>query len=379
MKRRLLLLLLLAPVIYGASQERPVTRKAIVRSAILQEDEEVWISVPYHYNHIDHKFPVLFVMDADGHFNYLSAYLDYLANDYVYNIPEFILVGIRSPTSAWRSKLIPAFSDTVTTIHTGQNLLKFVIDELTPWIEQQYRASDYHVIAGHSMGGSFSTYAWLTHPEFFNNAIAVSPTLGGRLLENFSSMIAATSAIHPTAYALSVSKNDLTNYFRFAMQWKDSLLKYRNIVPVNFRVYDSTLDHYTVAPAAIWDGLQDLYRGWRFAINTDSSIASLDQLVDEPQHQWKTSYPKELAYHRLGRALINAANKDRLKSLLHHWEKQFPNSILYHWYAARYHALLGDKKSAIKHVDQSILEAKKMQSPLLPQLEQTKISITQTN
>jgi pimeloyl-ACP methyl ester carboxylesterase len=54
---------------------------------------------------------------------------------------------------------------------------KFLQTELLPYIAGRYRTLPFTIIAGHSLTGLFAVYAYASHPEFVNAAIAISPTL----------------------------------------------------------------------------------------------------------------------------------------------------------------------------------------------------------
>jgi predicted alpha/beta superfamily hydrolase len=69
----------------------------------------------------------------------------------------------------------------------AQTFLNFLIDDVRPALESQYRmAPDDHVLFGHSHGGMFATYAIFARPGAFSRYICSSPTLyfgDGRLFE----------------------------------------------------------------------------------------------------------------------------------------------------------------------------------------------------
>ena len=53
----------------------------------------------------------------------------------------------------------------------------FLKKELIPYVEENYRASDYKILMGHSLGGTFAAFSLLEHPDVFDAYIAVSPFL----------------------------------------------------------------------------------------------------------------------------------------------------------------------------------------------------------
>jgi len=60
----------------------------------------------------------------------------------------------------------------------GGNFLKFIKDELAPFIEREYRADpSKRILVGHSYGGLFGLLALFEAPDLFNTLIIGSPTM----------------------------------------------------------------------------------------------------------------------------------------------------------------------------------------------------------
>ena len=53
--------------------------------------------------------------------------------------------------------------------------LKFVSDELMPYINSNYSTNGYNTLIGHSNAGTLALYTLVNQPELFNNYIAISP------------------------------------------------------------------------------------------------------------------------------------------------------------------------------------------------------------
>ena len=68
---------------------------AVIASKILRESRTVYIHYPRpDSSNINKRFPVLYLMDGESHFDMLSQYSDYLARWDVKVIPQMIVVGI---------------------------------------------------------------------------------------------------------------------------------------------------------------------------------------------------------------------------------------------------------------------------------------------
>lgn len=89
-----------------------------------------------------------------------------------------VIVGISNPNR--QSELTPPYTDFDSVSgydNPGKaDSLPFSLkNELIPFIKGKYGTSSRIILAGHSLGGTFVTYAMLTNPNLFQCIIAVSP------------------------------------------------------------------------------------------------------------------------------------------------------------------------------------------------------------
>lgn len=176
------------------------TEKRSIHSNIVGVDYEIYISLPYSYHESDEIYPVLYCLDANRSYGLVSNMVNILNIPYK-EIPEILVVGIGYPIKgledwgAWRWRdLTPtsdpeadkeweAFlckfsgrADIVAGSGGAPNFLKFIHDELFPFIESNYRASSTdRALMGHSAGGLFALYTVFQHPEMFQRYFATSP------------------------------------------------------------------------------------------------------------------------------------------------------------------------------------------------------------
>lgn len=149
----------------------------ILRSRILREDRTLYIYLPRDYESSQMLNPVIYLLDGDRLFNYTAATVDYYIN--TYRIPPMIVVGIES-TDRRRDFTPTAGSDRVGRPATGGGadvFLRFMKEELFPYIEGNYQTMQYRAIIGHSLGGLFVIHALLSDPCLFGAYMALSPFL----------------------------------------------------------------------------------------------------------------------------------------------------------------------------------------------------------
>ena len=54
--------------------------------------------------------------------------------------------------------------------------MSFIEKELIPFVESNYRANDYRILEGHSLGGLFAASAFMDNPDLFDGYIVMSPS-----------------------------------------------------------------------------------------------------------------------------------------------------------------------------------------------------------
>jgi len=104
------------------------------------------------------------IIYLDAHWSNVNGMILQTADNLIITkeIPESILVGI-----------IPENRDEELT--SKDYLLKFIIDEVIPYLSKEFNISPKATIAGYSLGGYFATYSFLQYNSIFNSCIAISP------------------------------------------------------------------------------------------------------------------------------------------------------------------------------------------------------------
>jgi uncharacterized protein len=201
-------ILAIQPVIMA--QHSPVTLPGTeirrLHSDLIDQDFELYIKLPWSYEKSDTIYPVLFTTDANRNFPIYSTH------SLIYETPgtgneEVIIVGIGYKVSQdrnvglaewvflrnrdllperniesenyWKERLSPILGMDYNFPQSGggADFLKFIRDELIPFIEANYRVSKTdRGIAGYSLGGLFTLYTLFHSPETFNKYFAGSPS-----------------------------------------------------------------------------------------------------------------------------------------------------------------------------------------------------------
>ncbi|MBN1950052.1 MAG: hypothetical protein JW801_02560 [Bacteroidales bacterium] len=154
--------------------------KYLIHSEILRGDREYWVHLPMDYEKGTKDYPVLYITDGDEHFFLASGLTEFMSSQFI--IPEFIVVAIihkdrnhdLTPTHCL-TDINGIQSDAAKVSGGGEKLLQFIEQELIVQIEDRFRASSYRILAGHSLGGLFCTYAYLSRNILFKGFISMDP------------------------------------------------------------------------------------------------------------------------------------------------------------------------------------------------------------
>lgn len=151
------------------------------QSAITGEKYFIYVGLPRSYNDSTKTYPILYIMDADGSFGTCTEITRLLAlgNE----VPEIIIVGIAYGVSL-NEYLYNRQRDYTPTVMKkyagsggGKKFLRFIDEELIPFVETKYRVkkSD-RAICGFSYGGLFALYTLFHRPKLFIRYLAGSPS-----------------------------------------------------------------------------------------------------------------------------------------------------------------------------------------------------------
>ena len=165
---------LLSPVLAQQRAERfePVT-KELLHSQVLNEDRNVYISLPEGYSQNTGKYPVLYMLYSEAsHFHFNAGVVTELSRMQL--IPNMAVVAV--DLGDGKRDLTPTPSpDYGPTSGGAANFLKFLKDELIPFVDENYRTNSERLYWSHSIGGLFGLYALLKEPGVFQSVLISSP------------------------------------------------------------------------------------------------------------------------------------------------------------------------------------------------------------
>jgi len=181
-------LLLLERIVCLAQQTPPPQPFAIgvtetIHSFALHEDRILNIALPFDYSPDSAaRYPVIYLLDggADEDFIHVTGALQFASFFWVDWLPPSILVGIANvdrkrdltyPTTIAKDK------GEFPTTGGSANFMRFLGEEVIPFIDSNYQTLDGRLLIGQSLGGLFATEVLMKQPELFHGYLIVSPSV----------------------------------------------------------------------------------------------------------------------------------------------------------------------------------------------------------
>ena len=154
-----------------------------VKSAILNEERPVIISLPEGYKENKADYPVLYLLDGLQNIKHIVGTVELLTESGI--VPPMIIVGIESldrmrdftPSTAGKNVYGGTGDADIPKSGGAPVFLQFFEKELIPFVDFNFRTHPYRVLEGHSLGGLFCVYTLMKKPELFDAFIVQSPAL----------------------------------------------------------------------------------------------------------------------------------------------------------------------------------------------------------
>ncbi|MFT3935685.1 MAG: alpha/beta hydrolase-fold protein [Chitinophagaceae bacterium] len=247
-----------------------------IHSAVLNEDRKVYVHYPKSDSaEVNKRFPVLYIMDGNNHFELLAQYADYLSRPDVLAMPKIIIVGIPNtnrtrdltPTKSLTNyEGIPDTAGSYKFSGGNEKFLQFVGAELIPMIDKNYKTTPYKIFAGHSFGGISSINCLLTHPDMFDAYIAVSPSFWWDheyLLMATDKKLQNGSSLNKTLFCSDGNEGGENSSFHKGLLKFDSIIAKKKLLKLNYMYkHYPTETHMTEPVVAYFDALRFIFKDW---------------------------------------------------------------------------------------------------------------------
>jgi predicted alpha/beta superfamily hydrolase len=253
----------------------PPSEVVIIHSKILNEDRKVYIHCPkLDSADLNKRFPVLYLMDGDNHFELLAQYVDYLSRPDVSAMPKIIVIGISNtkrtrdltPTNSILDYEGKPNSSSYELSGGNDFFLRFIETELMPVINKNYNTGPYKIFAGHSFGGISSINCMLTHPDMFDAYVAVSPSLwwdNEYLLKMTNKKLKNGSTLNKMFFYSDGNEGGDNSAFHKSLLKLNSTIAKKKLKGLDYRYkHYPTETHMTEPVVAYFDALRFIFKEW---------------------------------------------------------------------------------------------------------------------
>jgi predicted alpha/beta superfamily hydrolase len=201
-----------------------------VHSPQLHNHRDVYVYLPPSYGMGDHRFPVLYMHDGQNLFDPALSFAGAWRVDHGMAAAarigfEAIVVGVANLGGSRIDEYGPFFDETVGGGGVADLYLDFLLQTLKPSIDEQFRTLPEPAqtgIAGSSMGGLVSLYAFFRDPQAWGFTAAMSPALwfGNRAIFRWVEQAASP----PGRIYLDVGTNEGVRTLANARRMKELLM-----------------------------------------------------------------------------------------------------------------------------------------------------------
>lgn len=260
-------------------------------SSVLKEQREIQIYLPQSYKkYPNQSYPVIYLLDSESNFNYLTAVVDKLSKAPYPSIPEMIVVGI---VNTDRSRdLTPTIqqandpSGRKVNGQTGGNaaFFKFLETELMPDIEKKYRSNGFNLMIGHSFGGITALNHMLNGQKSMQAYLVHDPSIWWdkevmlKAFQKAKNKDMQNKQLFLTQAGVSTSQNGLDDHDS-GIQKFNQYLSGQNLKNLNYKYsrYEDE-NHGSVTMKGNLDGLRYLFEGMQVNIK---AVAQNPDLVKQ--------------------------------------------------------------------------------------------------
>ena len=386
MKRLLLLISFFTITLNTTAQFSKNKEKQIVIGTVdslfsntLNEQREIWVHVPENMN-ANEKYPVIYLLDGTSQFYTATGILKRLEK---WNMPKSIIVGIAN-TDRTRdfttSKVVYQRGRSSPTSGGAANFLLFIKNELQPYLENKYPIDDMSTIIGHSTGGLLVLYTYINHPDFFDNYLAIDPSLWWdkeKLVEQSKELLNTTNrknkylnvavANSTGIDTVSIRKmtSEPTEMLRANLKFHDLLVKHSDHLNFTWNYYKNE-DHGSVVVPGMYDGLRALFSWYpfpeRWRYNTPKSYTAKELTepfyihFEELSKRFKRDVKPDWQFiNDVGFHILSAHNAPkRAKAYLEMIIKFYPKESRSYVAMGKFHVITKNKKEAIANFEKAI-------------------------
>jgi len=321
-------------------------------SKILNREVRVLISVPDGYDDSSTNYPVLYDLSSFL-FTLDCGIVGLLAR--TSDIPGMIVVGV----PPFQRGYVPTPFEERGENPAGADLsIKFLKEELIPFVEKNYRTNAFRILHGHSVGGLFTMYTLFNYPDLFTAYIAGSPWFQNNnqyWLKNIEKM-AKERKLDDKFLFMTIGKGEA----ELTLDTFRGLEKWMNETPITGLTWKSAWvegDHGSMVGRNRYDGLLFIFSGWKMPneVMRTADIKIIDEYLKTNTAKWAkygfdhSAIVPERTINSFGYYLLNRKEYEKAVEVFSYNIKRFPKSFNAHDSLGEAYMIMGEKEKAIKY------------------------------
>lgn len=350
--------------------------KEIIHSKILNEQREIWVSVPGSAAdsiYSRQSYPVVYLLDGSGFFSSTVSMIQQLNSANA--CPEMIVIGIPNtdrtrdltPThmNSWQFLDLVLDSDLCKTSGGGEKFISFIERELIPHIDSLYPTTPYRMFIGHSLGGLTVMNTLIHHTDLFKAYVAIDPAMSwdNQRLLNEAKKALANNTYSGVSLFLGIAntmkegldtievKKDTTKtteHIRSLFDLRDDLINNKqNQLKFAYRYYSND-NHMTVPLITEYDAIRSIFDYYNFNFFNFNDYKNIKNLYEkESAHFGYKVKPPEGMVNSLAYFYLYLKKLDEAIYLFNLNVSNYPHSWNVYDSLGDYYDAKGDKASAI--------------------------------
>jgi enterochelin esterase-like enzyme len=341
----------------------------VFRSEILGEDRVLQVRLPREYDASVLDYPVVYLFYSDWVELYYAEAVNTIAQLSANLMPQVILVGVPN-TDRYRDLYPWPRADGWG--GEADRFLRFVREELFPFIDSEYRTKDYRVMVGPQAAAVFGVYALLEAPQAFDGLIVNDPC---RIDSEERSLCEALArfAASPEAAGHFFAVSHVERDERWPPTRLEALreeLEESAVGDFRWRISTDPDWRLFLAPVHLRENLLALFQGYAFQLDRD--IGGLSDVLSHYEglsRRWGFAVdPPDLVLSQVSDRLTEAQRFPAALEVLDHLVAVHPSSVNGYWRLANLYRVTGDTANAIRYY-RECLEREPDMPPALRWLE----------
>ncbi len=323
-------------------------------SSKLGEDRQIKIQLPRGYNtNVEKNYPLFIVLDGDYLFEAVAGNTDYYS--YWEDMPDAIVVGINQIDTRFDDCMYSEQNSLP--IERGADFFEFIGTELVPYMEKNYRATNYRIAVGHGETANFINYYLLKSNPLFKAYIVVSPELAPNMLDYIPERLAKIES--EIFYCLSGTNNDSKSIQQMTKALDSDISTIDNdFLTYDFKSFEGP-SHYSGPTHAIPVAFEKIFKVFQPITKQEYKDVILELEGSPVDYLAKKYQTINQEYGIQKKILINdfkaiSAAIEKNEDYQYYEElgkmarEQYPKTLLGSYYTARFNEEMGSPKKAMR-------------------------------